>query len=185
MQPSGLKKSMTAIPSSPQACGSDWVSPDDAVGRQNFASTDHAPLSPQSSVASSGSEQTEDQGSARNTFQEDGSGMKGWKPQASLKFSRSESQHPMNHSLTFPVVFFSLINCCRCSCVAEKSPPPQICITFLPDDLRGDDDSYRAAFGVTGLLQPPSFDIQLLGFHFFTPTTTLIIVGNHYILQTG
>lgn len=80
MQPSGLKKSMGVIPSSPQACGSDWVSPDDAVGRQNFASTDHAPLSPQSSVASSGSEQTEDQGSARNTFQEDGSGMKGRLP---------------------------------------------------------------------------------------------------------
>lgn len=77
MQTSGLKKSMAAIPSSPQACGSDWASSDDAVGRQNFASTDHAPLSPQSSVASSGSEQTEDQGSARNTFQEDGSGMKG------------------------------------------------------------------------------------------------------------
>lgn len=76
MQLSGLKKSMAAIPCSPQACGSDWVSPDDAVARQNFASTDHAPLSPQSSVASSGSEQTEDQGSARNTFQEDGSGMK-------------------------------------------------------------------------------------------------------------
>lgn len=80
MQPSGLKKSMAAIPSSPQACGSDWASPDDTVGRQNFASTDHAPLSPQSSVASSGSEQTEDQGSARNTFQEDGSGMKGRTP---------------------------------------------------------------------------------------------------------
>lgn len=80
MQPSGLKKSMAAIPSSPQACGSDWASPDDTAGRQNFASTDHAPLSPQSSVASSGSEQTEDQGSARNTFQEDGSGMKGRTP---------------------------------------------------------------------------------------------------------
>lgn len=91
MQLSGLKKSMAAIPCSPQACGSDWVSPDDAVGRQNFASTDHAPLSPQSSVASSGSEQTEDQGSARNTFQEDGSGMKGRTPRGSLTFCRSES----------------------------------------------------------------------------------------------
>lgn len=76
MQPSPLKKSMSVIPSSPQACGSDWISQDDAGGRQNFISTDHAPLSPQSSVASSGSEQTEEQGS-RNTFQEDGSGMKG------------------------------------------------------------------------------------------------------------
>lgn len=68
---------MSVIPSGPQACGSDWVSQEDAGGRQNFVSADHAPLSPQSSVASSGSEQTEDQGSSRNTFQEDGSGMKG------------------------------------------------------------------------------------------------------------
>ncbi|XP_010890496.2 protein Smaug homolog 2 isoform X2 [Esox lucius] len=71
-QPSPLKRSMSLIPSSPQACGSDWLSQDDLGGRQAF---DQAPLSPQSSVASSGSEQTEDQGS-RNTFQEDGSGMK-------------------------------------------------------------------------------------------------------------
>lgn len=48
-----------------------------------------------------------------------------------------------------------LIICCRCSCVVEESPPSQIRIAFLPDDLRGDDDSYRAAFGVTGLLNQP------------------------------
>lgn len=77
MQPSPLKKSMSVIPSSPQACGSEWGSQDETGGRQNFIPTDHAPLSPQSSVASSGSEQTEEQGSTRNTFQEDGSGMKG------------------------------------------------------------------------------------------------------------
>ncbi|XP_062328199.1 protein Smaug homolog 2 [Osmerus eperlanus] len=76
MQPSPLKRSMSLIPSSPQACGSEWLSQDDLGGRQAYLPTDHAPLSPQSSVASSGSEQTEDQGSARNTFQEDGSGMK-------------------------------------------------------------------------------------------------------------
>lgn len=75
MHPSPVKKS--TIPSGLQACGSDWGSQDDGGSRQNFASTDHAPLSPQSSIASSGSEQTEEQGSARNTFQEDGSGMKG------------------------------------------------------------------------------------------------------------
>ncbi|KAF7669251.1 hypothetical protein LDENG_00209330 [Lucifuga dentata] len=74
LQPSPLKKSMSIIPSSPQACVSEWIGQDDQVGRQAF--TDHAPLSPQSSVASSGSEQTEEQGSTRNTFQEDGSGMK-------------------------------------------------------------------------------------------------------------
>ncbi|KAM9318207.1 protein Smaug homolog 2 [Pholidichthys leucotaenia] len=76
MQPSPLKKSMSIIPSGPQACGTEWASPDDTSSRQNFISTDHAPLSPQSSVASSGSEQTDEQGSTRNTFQEDGSGMK-------------------------------------------------------------------------------------------------------------
>lgn len=77
LHPSPVKKSMTTIPSSLQACSSDWSSQDDAGGRQNFISTDHAPLSPQSSIASSGSEQTEEQCSSRNTFQEDGSGMKG------------------------------------------------------------------------------------------------------------
>lgn len=77
MQPSPLKRSMSLIP----ACGSEWLSPSDELqqqgSRQAPAGPDHAPLSPQSSVASSGSEQTEEQGSARNTFQEDGSGMKG------------------------------------------------------------------------------------------------------------
>ncbi|KAM9801606.1 protein Smaug homolog 2 [Neosynchiropus ocellatus] len=76
MQPSPLKKSISGIPSSPQACGSEWAGQDDAGNRQSFIPTDHAPLSPQSSVASSGSEQTEEQGSTRNSFQEDGSGMK-------------------------------------------------------------------------------------------------------------
>ncbi|KAK7883123.1 hypothetical protein WMY93_029297 [Mugilogobius chulae] len=76
MQPSPLKKPMSVIPSSPQACGSEWICQDEQGGRQAYISTDHAPLSPQSSVASSGSEQTDDQGSMRNTFQEDGSGMK-------------------------------------------------------------------------------------------------------------
>uniref|UniRef100_A0A1A8HY69 Sterile alpha motif domain containing 4B n=1 Tax=Nothobranchius kuhntae TaxID=321403 RepID=A0A1A8HY69_NOTKU len=76
MQPSPLKKSMSIVPSSPQTCGSEWVTQDDTGGRQPFIPTDHAPLSPQSSIASSGSEQTEEQGSARNTFTEDGSGMK-------------------------------------------------------------------------------------------------------------
>ncbi|MEQ2244028.1 Protein Smaug 2 [Ilyodon furcidens] len=76
MQPSPLKKPMQVIASNSQACGSEWGSQDDTGGRQNFISADHAPLSPQSSIASSGSEQTEEQGSARNTFLEDGSGMK-------------------------------------------------------------------------------------------------------------
>ena len=77
IHPSPLKRAMSIIPSSPQPCGSEWPSQEDLGGRPGFLPQDHAPLSPQSSVASSGSEQTEDQGAARNTFQEEGSGMKG------------------------------------------------------------------------------------------------------------
>ncbi|XP_036393203.1 protein Smaug homolog 2 [Megalops cyprinoides] len=76
IHPSPLKRAMSLIPSSPQACGTEWPSQEDLGGRPAFVPPDHAPLSPQSSVASSGSEQTEDQGTARNTFQEEGSGMK-------------------------------------------------------------------------------------------------------------
>lgn len=64
-----------------QPLGHGWMSHEDlrARGPQCLPS-DHAPLSPQSSVASSGSggsEHLEDQNTARNTFQEEGSGMKG------------------------------------------------------------------------------------------------------------
>ncbi|XP_073178035.1 protein Smaug homolog 2 isoform X3 [Lepidochelys kempii] len=75
IHPSPLKRSMSLIPTSPQAPG-EWMSPDELCARQAFIPGDHAPLSPQSSVASSGSEQTEEQIGSRNTFQEDGSGMK-------------------------------------------------------------------------------------------------------------
>lgn len=70
-----------------QPLGHGWMSHEDlrARGPQCLPS-DHAPLSPQSSVASSGSggsEHLEDQTTARNTFQEEGSGMKGeWRPLA-------------------------------------------------------------------------------------------------------
>ncbi|XP_063287283.1 protein Smaug homolog 2 isoform X2 [Pelobates fuscus] len=75
MHPSPLKRSMSLIPTSPQT-PSDWIGGDDVPGRPVFLTPEHAPLSPQSSVASSGSEQTEEVGSGRNTFHEDGSGMK-------------------------------------------------------------------------------------------------------------
>ncbi|KFO19042.1 protein Smaug homolog 2 isoform X2 [Fukomys damarensis] len=75
IHPSPLKRSMSLIPTSPQAPG-EWPSSEELGARAPFTTPDHAPLSPQSSVASSGSEQTEEQGSSRNTFQEDGSGMK-------------------------------------------------------------------------------------------------------------
>nr|XP_028582182.1 protein Smaug homolog 1 isoform X3 [Podarcis muralis] len=80
---SPLKRSVSLTPpmSVPnQPLGHGWLSHEDlrARGPQGIPS-DHAPLSPQSSVASSGSggsEHLEDQNSARNTFQEEGSGMK-------------------------------------------------------------------------------------------------------------
>lgn len=76
MHPSPLKRSMSLIPTSQQT-SSDWMGADEVSGRSVFLTPDHAPLSPQSSVASSGSEQTEEIFSGRNSFQEDGSGMKG------------------------------------------------------------------------------------------------------------
>ncbi|CAJ0941327.1 unnamed protein product [Ranitomeya imitator] len=58
IHPSPLKRSMSLIPTSQQS-SNEWGGSEEA-----------------SSVASSGSEQTEELGSGRNTFQEDGSGMK-------------------------------------------------------------------------------------------------------------
>ncbi|XP_073497799.1 protein Smaug homolog 2 isoform X1 [Phyllobates terribilis] len=75
IHPSPLKRSMSLIPTSQQS-SNEWGGSEEAAGRPVFLTPDHAPLSPQSSVASSGSEQTEELGSGRNTFQEDGSGMK-------------------------------------------------------------------------------------------------------------
>ncbi|XP_078240187.1 protein Smaug homolog 1 isoform X1 [Pogona vitticeps] len=80
---SPLKRSVSltppmTVPSQP--LGHGWMSHEDLRARGPQAvPSDHAPLSPQSSVASSGSggsEHLEDQTSARNTFQEEGSGMK-------------------------------------------------------------------------------------------------------------
>ncbi|XP_050985713.1 protein Smaug homolog 2 isoform X1 [Labeo rohita] len=76
VQPSPLKPSMSLTPANQPACSSDWLSQEEGGGCQGVSGAEHAPLSPQSSVASSGSEQTEEQSNTRNTFQEDGSGMK-------------------------------------------------------------------------------------------------------------
>nr|XP_003227869.2 PREDICTED: protein Smaug homolog 1 [Anolis carolinensis] len=80
---SPLKRSVSLTPPMTvpnQPLGHGWMSHEDlrARGPPSLPS-DHAPLSPQSSIASSGSggsEHLEDQTSARNTFQEEGSGMK-------------------------------------------------------------------------------------------------------------
>ncbi|KAM4752081.1 protein Smaug homolog 2 isoform 2-T3 [Cyanocitta cristata] len=83
LHPSPLKRSLALVPGSPQpGPGGDWAGsggPEDPPaaprGPPPAPFGDHAPLSPQSSVASSGSEHTEEPG-GRNSFQEDGSGMK-------------------------------------------------------------------------------------------------------------
>ncbi|KAE8586586.1 hypothetical protein XENTR_v10021707 [Xenopus tropicalis] len=80
---SPLKRSVSLTPPMNvpnQPLGHGWMSHEDlrARGSQGIPS-DHAPLSPQSSVASSGSggsEHLEEQSTARNTFQDEGSGMK-------------------------------------------------------------------------------------------------------------
>lgn len=134
MQPSPLKKSMSVIPPGSQACLSEWVTQDDIGGRQSFILTDHAPLSPQSSVASSGSEQTEEQGSSRNTFQEDGSGMKG---QSSLpneakgahgillwnELSVASNCGGRSQTVILPYLCPVVSNCSRCPRLVEESPP--------------------------------------------------------------
>ncbi|XP_046719405.1 protein Smaug homolog 2 isoform X1 [Silurus meridionalis] len=76
VQPSSVTRSMSLVPGNQPGCSSDWLGQDEVGGRQGVTGAEHAPLSPQGSVASSGSEQTEDQTNTRNTFQEDGSGMK-------------------------------------------------------------------------------------------------------------
>ncbi|XP_051631966.1 LOW QUALITY PROTEIN: protein Smaug homolog 2 [Manacus candei] len=81
LHPSPLKRSLSLVPGSPQpGQGGEWAGgggPEDppAAPRAPPPVREHAPLSPQSSVASSGSEHTEEPG-GRNSFQEDGSGMK-------------------------------------------------------------------------------------------------------------
>ncbi|POI19541.1 hypothetical protein CIB84_016714, partial [Bambusicola thoracicus] len=76
LHPSPLKRSLSLVPGSPQGGGGEWPGGGEEPGPPRTPFGDHAPLSPQSSVASSGSEQTEEPTGGRNTFQEDGSGMK-------------------------------------------------------------------------------------------------------------
>ncbi|XP_073434037.1 protein Smaug homolog 1 isoform X1 [Dendrobates tinctorius] len=80
---SPLKRSVSLTPPMNvpnQPLGHGWMSHEDLRARgSQGVSSDHAPLSPQSSVASSGSggsEHLEDPSAARNTFQDEGSGMK-------------------------------------------------------------------------------------------------------------
>ncbi|KAM9466605.1 protein Smaug homolog 1 isoform 2-T2 [Clarias gariepinus] len=86
-QHSPLKRSVSLTPpmsgSSTQPLGHGWLSQEDLRGRGAPLTPDHAPLSPQSSVASSGSGGSEhlEDGSGmgmalRSSFNEDGSGMR-------------------------------------------------------------------------------------------------------------
>ncbi|XP_074789437.1 protein Smaug homolog 2-like [Athene noctua] len=79
LHPSPLEPSLSLVPGSAQGGGPEWVggcdeTPVPVSPRIPFG--DHAPPSPQSSVASWGSEQTEEPAGGRNTFKEEGSGMK-------------------------------------------------------------------------------------------------------------
>lgn len=87
-QHSPLKRSVSLTPpmsgSSTQPLGHGWLSQEDLRGRGAPLTPDHAPLSPQSSVASSGSggsEHLEDSSglgmAIRSSFSEEGSGMRG------------------------------------------------------------------------------------------------------------
>lgn len=147
LHPSPLKRSLALVPGSPQpGPGGDWAGsggPEDPPaaprGPPPAPFGDHAPLSPQSSVASSGSEHTEEPG-GRNSFQEDGSGMKGGQgaPGGLLGVSTGHCH------LTAPP--------CppRCPLVAEEPAAAQVRGAVRADELRGDDDADRAPPGITG-----------------------------------
>ncbi|XP_074789492.1 protein Smaug homolog 2-like isoform X1 [Athene noctua] len=73
LHPSPLEPSLSLVPGSAQGGGPEWVEGGDETP---VPVPPHAPLLPQSSVASWGSEQTEEPAGGRNTFEEEGSGMK-------------------------------------------------------------------------------------------------------------
>lgn len=54
-------------------------------------------------------------------------------------------------AVSFHCVTSSFCVLYRCAHLAEESPPSQVRLAFLSADVRGDDDSDRAAPGVTGL----------------------------------
>lgn len=108
VQPSSMKPSMSLTHANQLTCGSDWLSQEEGGGCQGVSGAEHAPLSPQSSVASSGSEQTEEQSNTRNTFQEDGSGMKG-----------DDSHHKHTHTHTAPGRFLNHLTFCVCVSPAD------------------------------------------------------------------
>uniref|UniRef100_A0A8C3JGR2 Uncharacterized protein n=1 Tax=Calidris pygmaea TaxID=425635 RepID=A0A8C3JGR2_9CHAR len=155
LHPSPLKRSLSLVPGSPQGGGSEWggggsgtpptPGGDEAAvpgppPRPPFG--DHAPLSPQSSVASSGSEQTEEPAGGRNTFQEDGSGMKGLggdAPHNPLGGVRGICHPPLSPFCVCPPQKK------RCPLLAEEPAAAQIRGAFLPNDLRGDDDADGAS----------------------------------------
>lgn len=72
-----------------QPLGHGWLSQEDL--RPRGPAPDHAPISPQSSVASSGSggsEHLEEHAAVRSTFHEEGSGMRGEPQMCSCAFKK-------------------------------------------------------------------------------------------------
>lgn len=73
-----------------QPLGHGWLSQEDL--RPRGPAPDHAPISPQSSVASSGSggsEHLEEHAAVRSTFHEEGSGMRGEPQMCSCAFEEN------------------------------------------------------------------------------------------------
>ncbi|CAG12496.1 unnamed protein product [Tetraodon nigroviridis] len=150
-QHSPLKRSVSLTPPmsgpSSQPLGHVWLSQEDLRSARAPA-LDHAPLSPQSSIASSGSggsEHLEEAGLGgggcpslhRSSFLEEGSGMRGEHrgSHSPSKDTKDPHPHPHRHQTEgvnrhTPPLF------CRRSHVAEESPPPQVRFSFLHHDLR-------------------------------------------------
>ncbi|XP_074786900.1 protein Smaug homolog 2-like [Athene noctua] len=79
LHPSPLEPSLSLVPSSAQGGASEWCGGGDKTPvpvPPHLSFGAHTPPSSQSSVASWGSEQTEEPAGSRNTFKEEGSGMK-------------------------------------------------------------------------------------------------------------
>ncbi|XP_074789560.1 protein Smaug homolog 2-like isoform X7 [Athene noctua] len=80
LHPSPLEPSLSLVPGSAQGGGHEWFGGGDETPVPVHPCPPfgaHTPLLPQSSVASSGSEQTEEPAGGHNTFEKEGSGMKG------------------------------------------------------------------------------------------------------------
>ena len=122
--------------------------------QQHYYIEGHAPLSPQSSVTSSGSgSDTHDTDQhQRNTFLEECSGMKGKGPHLNISFT--VPVHNMLRNDRENWVFIFTVYFYRCACVVEEPAVAQVCISVSTADLRRNDDSDRRLAGTAGEVSP-------------------------------